>query len=102
MASFSFGAGNAGKLLRIPLYVFGRIVTALVPRSADLWVFGSAVGLADGAWALWREAAAQGERAVWLTGTDAEAALARERGIRPPRSRRGAGSHSRRALPSSS
>ena len=81
MASFSFGAGNAGKLLRIPLYVFGRVVTALVPRSADLWVFGSAVGLADGAWALWREAAAQGERAVWLTGTDAEAALARERGI---------------------
>ena len=81
MASFSFGAGNAGKLLRIPLYVFGRVVTALVPRSADLWVFGSAVGLADGAWALWREAAAQGERAVWLTGTDAEAALARERRI---------------------
>lgn len=81
MASFSFGAGNAGKLLRIPLYLVGRVTTLLVPRSSDLWVFGSAVGLADGAWALWREAAAHGERAVWLTGTDAEAALARERGI---------------------
>ncbi|MFT4051615.1 MAG: CDP-glycerol glycerophosphotransferase family protein [Microbacterium sp.] len=88
MASFSFGAGNAAKLLRIPLYVLGRAATLAIPRTGSprtgsartgssgsevsriggLWVFGSASGLADGAWALWQYASARGERAVWLTG----------------------------------
>lgn len=81
MASFSFGAGNAGKLLRIPLYLLGRAATLAIPRTRSLWVFGCAVGLADGAWALWEHARAQGERAVWLTGTDAERREAAERGI---------------------
>ena len=72
MASFSFGAGNAGKLLRIPLYALGRIITAVTPRTGDLWVFGSAAGPADGAWALWEYAVAQGERAVWLTASAEE------------------------------
>ena len=81
MASFSFGAGNAGKLLRIPLYVLGRALTFAIPRTRDLWVFGCAVGLADGAWALWEHAAARGERAVWLTGGPADEAEARHRGI---------------------
>ena len=44
MASFSFGAGNAAKLLRIPLYLAGRLATWIIPRSRDEWVFGSAVG----------------------------------------------------------
>ena len=52
MASFSFGAGNAGKLLRIPLYLLGRVATLVIPRTSDVWVFGSAVGVADGALAL--------------------------------------------------
>ncbi|WP_282836845.1 CDP-glycerol glycerophosphotransferase family protein [Microbacterium flavum] len=81
MASFSFGAGNAGKLLRIPLYALGRIITAVTPRTGDLWVFGSAAGPADGAWALWEYAVAQGERAVWLTASAEEAAIAQRRGI---------------------
>ena len=77
MASFSFGAGNAAKLLRIPVYVAGRVATWLIPRTRDEWVFGSAVGVADGALALWRHASAAGERTVWLTADarqDAEAA----------------------------
>lgn len=82
MASFSFGAGNAGKLLRIPLYLAGRAATIAIPRSRDLWVFGSAVGLADGGLALERHAAANGERTVWLTGTAAERGDAARRGIR--------------------
>jgi len=81
VASFSFGAGNAGKLLRIPLYVLGRVLTLVIPRTRDLWVFGCAVGIADGAWALWEHAAARGERAVWLTGGPADEAEARHRGI---------------------
>ncbi|MDF2492711.1 MAG: putative glycosyl/glycerophosphate transferase, partial [Microbacterium sp.] len=56
MASFSFGDGNARKLLAIPLYAAGRLITALVPRSRDEWVFGCAVGIADGALAVWDEA----------------------------------------------
>jgi CDP-glycerol glycerophosphotransferase (TagB/SpsB family) len=81
VASFSFGAGNAGKLLRIPLYLIGRAATLAIPRTRTLWVFGCAIGLADGAWELWEHATARGERAVWLTGTDAEAREAAARGI---------------------
>ncbi|SBS70349.1 CDP-glycerol glycerophosphotransferase family protein [uncultured Microbacterium sp.] len=81
MASFSFGAGNAGKLVRIPLYLLGRLATFLIPRSRDEWVFGCAVGVADGALALWDRAAFAGEDAVWLTGGDRDAAAAEARGI---------------------
>lgn len=86
MASFSFDAGNAGKLLRIPLYAVGRAATLVIPRTTGrarpLWVFGSAVGVADGAEALLRVALAHGESAVWLTGTARDAAEAERRGIR--------------------
>lgn len=82
MASFSFGAGNARKILSIPLYVLGCLATAVIPRTADQWVFGCAVGVADGAWALWNAAGGdlQG-RATWLVADDVEAAEATRRGI---------------------
>lgn len=81
MASFSFGAGNAGKLLRIPLYAAGRLATVVIPRVRDRWVFGCAVGIADGALALWQVAQAAGERGVWLTADAAQDADAAARGI---------------------
>jgi len=81
VASFSFGAGNAAKLVRIPLYLAGRIATIVIPRSRDEWVFGCAVGIADGALALWQQAQAAGERAVWLTADAAQDADAAARGI---------------------
>jgi CDP-glycerol glycerophosphotransferase (TagB/SpsB family) len=81
VASFSFGAGNARKLASIPLYAAGRLATLLIPRTRDRWVFGSAVGIADGALALWEEAAASGIRGVWLVANAREASAARERGI---------------------
>ena len=87
MASFSFGAGNAAKLLRIPLYLAGRVATWVIPRTRDGWVFGSAVGIADGALALWRHAAAEGQRGVWLTADAAQDAQAADMGI--PTVRRG-------------
>ncbi len=91
MASFSFGAGNAAALLRLPLYVAGRLLTAVIPRSRDEWAFGCAIGVADGALALWEYAAAHGEKAVWLTGSAADARDAAARGIPavPKRSIRG-------------
>jgi CDP-glycerol glycerophosphotransferase len=81
VASFSFSAGNAGKLVRIPLYAAGRLVTLLVPRSDDEWVFGCGAGIGDGALALWRVASAGGHPAVWLTGSDQEAMDAAALGI---------------------
>ncbi|WP_205789356.1 CDP-glycerol glycerophosphotransferase family protein, partial [Microbacterium sp. CPCC 204701] len=81
MASFSFGAGNAKKLAAIPLYALGRLLTATVPRSRDEWVFGCAVGIGDGALALWHAAAVDGRPAVWLVGSAREARDAAARGI---------------------
>jgi len=91
MASFSFGAGNARKLATMPLYAAGRLLTLLVPRSRDEWVIGCAVGIGDGALALWEVAAADGRTPVWLVGSPREAADAATRGIRavPKRSLRG-------------
>ena len=80
MASFSFGSGNAAKLLRIPLYAAGRIGTFFVPRGQG-WVFGCGAGIGDGALALWRVATGEGHRAVWLTSSDRERADAAALGI---------------------
>jgi len=80
VASFSFGSGNAAKLLRIPLYAAGRIGTLLVPRG-QRWVFGSGAGIGDGALALWRIAADEGHDAVWLTSSPRERADAEALGI---------------------
>ncbi|MGA6126809.1 MULTISPECIES: CDP-glycerol glycerophosphotransferase family protein [unclassified Microbacterium] len=81
MGSFSFASGNAAQVMRLPLHVLGLVLTRVIPRSRDLWVFGSAVGIGEGALALWHVAAAAGERAVWLTGSDADADAARRAGI---------------------
>lgn len=91
MASFSFGAGNARKIATIPLYAAGRLLTLLVPRSRDEWVIGSAVGIGDGALALWEVAAADGRSPVWLVASKREATDAAARGIRvvPKRSLQG-------------
>jgi len=82
VASFSFGAGNARKLLSIPLYGLGRLATLVIPRTADRWVFGCAVGVTDGALALWNAAGEDLDaRATWLVDDDAQAAEATRRGI---------------------
>ena len=81
MASFSFGAGNASKLLRLPLYLAGRVLTAVVPRSSDEWVFGCGAGIGEGALALWQEARDGGHPMLWLVGSDGQAQDAAARGI---------------------
>src|SRR6478735_4327456 len=81
MASFSFGAGNARKLAGLPLFAAGRLLTLVVPRSRDEWVFGCGGGIGDGALALWDVVAGEGHRAVWLVGSTREQADASARGI---------------------
>ncbi|MCX6501314.1 MAG: CDP-glycerol glycerophosphotransferase family protein, partial [Microbacterium sp.] len=91
MASFSFGAGNVRKLAGIPLYAAGTLLTLIVPRSRNGWVMGCAVGIADGALALWETARSHGEDPLWLVDGEAQARAARAHGIRhlPKRSLRG-------------
>ncbi|WP_298867939.1 CDP-glycerol glycerophosphotransferase family protein [uncultured Microbacterium sp.] len=84
MASFSFGTGNAGKLLRLPLYAAGRIATLIIPRG-DVWVFGCGAGIGDGALALQRVAHLAGHRTLWLVRSPREEADARALGIRTRR-----------------
>ncbi|WP_341939717.1 CDP-glycerol glycerophosphotransferase family protein [Microbacterium sp. LWH10-1.2] len=81
MASFSFGSGNAAKLLRIPLYAAGRIGTLIVPRGRR-WVFGCGAGIGDGALALQRLAQANGHDTLWLTSSEREEREAAALGIR--------------------
>lgn len=84
MASFSFGSGNAAKLLRIPVYAAGRIGTLLVPRGSR-WVFGCGAGIGDGALALQRLARAEGHDTLWLTASEREEQDAEALGIRTAR-----------------
>lgn len=81
MTSFSFGTGNAAKLLRIPLYAVGRIGTFLLPRGRR-WVFGCGAGIGDGALALQRYASSAGHDTLWLTASDREDREAAALGIR--------------------
>ncbi|UNK69748.1 CDP-glycerol glycerophosphotransferase family protein [Microbacterium sp. H1-D42] len=84
MASFSFGTGNAAKLLRLPLYALGRIGTLLLPRG-DTWVFGCGAGVGDGALALYREASDAGHRTLWLARSSRDEDDAKAIGIRTRR-----------------
>ncbi len=84
MASFTFAAGNATKLLRLPLYALGAAMSLVVPRNPRLWVFGSGTGPGEGALPLYRLARAQlpaDVRLVWLASTEAELAAARALGF---------------------
>lgn len=80
MGSFSFGAGNAAKLARIPLYALGRLATLVIPRT-DSWAFGCGAGIGDGPLELWREEQKHGVRGVWLVDNDRDARDAAARGI---------------------
>lgn len=84
MARFTFSAGNARVLARAPLYALGALAAVLVPRSPRRWVFGSGIGLGEGALALYElSAAREPERHLtWLASSADELAAARARGIR--------------------
>ncbi len=94
MAQFTFQAGNAAGVRRLPRYLLGALATLVVPRTARLWVFGCGIGPGEGALPLYRLARAQlsaGTRLVWLATTDDELAQARALGLdaERKRSRRG-------------
>jgi CDP-glycerol glycerophosphotransferase len=74
MAAFEFGAGNARKILGLPLYALGALVTFITPRAAHLWVFGSGIGLGEGALPLYNTARRHlpQYRLVWMARSKPE------------------------------
>jgi len=81
VASFSFGAGNVAKLVRIPLYLLGRVATLVIPRRPGEWVVGCGAGIGDGALALWQVAVRDGVRPVWIARDDDERREATSHGM---------------------
>src|SRR4051812_9898412 len=84
MATFTFGAGNARKALRLPLYALGAVAARLVPRTDRLWVIGSGIGLGEGAvpfYELSRDRLSATTRVVWLASSDRERDEARAAGF---------------------
>ncbi|GAA1684566.1 hypothetical protein GCM10009792_00530 [Microcella alkalica] len=84
MARFTFSAGNARALARAPLYGLGALAARLVPRDPARWVFGSGIGVGEGAFALWELCRDRDpeRRLVWLASSDDELADAIARGMR--------------------
>ncbi|RZT62474.1 CDP-glycerol glycerophosphotransferase (TagB/SpsB family) [Microcella alkaliphila] len=84
MASFTFSAGNARVLARAPLYAAGWLAAAVVPRSSRRWVYGSGIGLGEGALALYDAAVTRADGAdhLWLASSATERDEARARGMR--------------------
>lgn len=81
MASFTFGTGNARKIAGLPLYLIGGLTSLFVPRSRNLWVYGSGIGLGEGALPLYERARERmpEHRHVWMARTKAEFLEARSR-----------------------
>lgn len=89
MARFTFSAGNARVLARAPLYALGALVAVLVPRSPQRWVFGSGIGLGEGALVLHDHVRSvdPARHVTWLASSADELAEARARGMRVLRKR---------------
>ena len=82
---FRFERGNLDKLLALPKYVLALILSWFVPRVAGRWVFGSGVGVGEGALAVAQELVRRDPAApiVWLVANESEAENASGRGFTP-------------------
>ena len=78
----AFARTNAAKLVALPQYLVGDLLSRVVPRRPGRWVVGSAFGVHDGARALVVEALSRADapRVTWLARTDEEARDARALG----------------------
>jgi CDP-glycerol glycerophosphotransferase len=83
MASFTFGSGNARKIAGLPLYALGALIGLFVPRTKKLWIYGSGIGLGEGAVPLYERARKRlpDKRHVWMARTKAEYRDAKSRGF---------------------
>ncbi|MCU1514090.1 MAG: glycosyl/glycerophosphate transferase [Microbacteriaceae bacterium] len=83
MLGFNFARGNVRKLLVLPIYAIGALVTLAVPRAPMQWVFGSGPGVGEGALELYRLAADRDPSLslTWLAKDDHDRATATALGI---------------------
>lgn len=88
--SFSFARGNLAKLWAAPKYVLGLLLSWFVPRDRRRWVFGSGIGVGEGALALAQELRRSDPDAhiTWVVGGDSldenpDADAARRAGFTP-------------------
>lgn len=83
VSSFGFARQNVAKLLAFPRYGLGWLRSRVIRRDPQLWVVGSAFGVADGALAFVRAALElpSPPRIVWLAGSAREAEAARALGV---------------------
>jgi CDP-glycerol glycerophosphotransferase (TagB/SpsB family) len=82
-SSFGFASGNVTKLLSFPRYLLGWLRARTIRRDPQLWVVGSAFGVADGALAFVRAALElpAPPRIVWLSRSAAETEAAYRAGV---------------------
>ncbi|WP_280116150.1 CDP-glycerol glycerophosphotransferase family protein [Leucobacter coleopterorum] len=82
---FNFAQGNLSKLLALPKYLLSVIVSWFVPRSDTKWVFGSGIGVAEGALVVARQLRLEEPDASisWLVANEEEAEAARNEGFVP-------------------
>lgn len=80
---FEFASGNLQKLLAAPKYVLSALFALFVPRRGNNWVFGSGIGVGEGALEVAR--ALRDDRPdasiSWLVGSEREAELAKAEGF---------------------
>lgn len=86
-AEFSTADGRVKKLLSFVGYGLAFVCSACVPRRAQRWVFGSWVGVGEGALAVAQELQASDPQAqiTWVVGNEREAAAASREGFTPVR-----------------
>lgn len=80
---FEFASGNLQKLLAVPKYLLSMLIAVFVPRVAARWVFGSGIGVGEGALEVARALRDDdpGARIAWLVANEAEATLAEAEGF---------------------
>ncbi|WP_217131900.1 CDP-glycerol glycerophosphotransferase family protein [Leucobacter chinensis] len=91
--SFRFRRGNLAKLLSIPGYALGFLLSLFVTRLGNQWVFGSGIGVGEGALAVAKELQKRDGDAliIWLTETPEQAAEAETFGFESKQKRSWAG-----------
>jgi CDP-glycerol glycerophosphotransferase (TagB/SpsB family) len=80
---FEFASGNLQKLVAAPQYVLSMLFSFFVPRDGQRWVFGSGIGVGEGALAVARALRADDPNALiaWLVTSEFEAAQAEAEGF---------------------
>lgn len=73
-STFSFAAGNAQKILTLPVYGLGKLASLIVPRDPKRWVFGCGAGIGEGALPLYRQVqrTLPDARLTWIVSSDTQ------------------------------